>query len=198
MKKKTSNLRLLILSGIVLVVCLMLFYIGFKKVSRFETSVRQVALTTGIYKPVTHQQTAADLKADYSLELIGLDKQSLNLSELKGKVIFMKYWATWCPTCVAEMPNVNSLYEKISNKDIVFLMISKDENKEKVRRFLDKKGYDFPVYSIKGALPEVYYSPSIPITFVIDPEGKIVYKKKGMANYDNEEFRSFLTDLVKK
>jgi thiol-disulfide isomerase/thioredoxin len=128
-----------------------------------------------------------------------LDGKTVNFESLKGKVVFMNIWATWCPPCVAEMPNIQKLYEKVGSDKIAFVMLSVDEGGvEKVKKFIDKKGFSFPVYMPAAQLPQEFYSNAIPTTFIVSPEGKIVAKQEGMAEYDTKEVRDFLQSMVKQ
>lgn len=135
--------------------------------------------------------------ADYNFKLKDLEGNEKSLSDFKGKVIFMNIWATWCPPCIAEMPNIQELYNKIDNEDIVFVMLSMDNDLSKVQRYVDKKEYTFPVYMAASRVPEVFRAPSIPTTMVISPEGKIISKKVGMANYNKKSFINFLNKNVR-
>jgi thiol-disulfide isomerase/thioredoxin len=127
-----------------------------------------------------------------------LDGKTVNFESLKGKVVFMNIWATWCPPCVAEMPNIQKLYDKVGSDKIAFVMLSVDEaGMEKVKKFVSKKGYTFPVYMPVSQFPEEFASNAIPTTFIISPEGKIVAKQEGMADYDTKEVRDFLQSMVK-
>ncbi len=132
--------------------------------------------------------------ADYDFSLIDVNGNTIDFSSMKGKTIFFNFWATWCPPCIAEMPDINDLYQKV-NEDVVFVMLSRDEDFNKAIKFIDKKAYDFPIYQLIGTLPQVYHSQSIPTTFVISPDGKIVSKTTGMAKYDTDSFKAFLLGL---
>lgn len=110
----------------------------------------------------------------------------------------MNLWATWCPPCVAEMPGIQQLYNKVDTSKVEFVMISLDENVEKARKFVHRKQYTFPVYQLEGNLPEVYRTASIPTTFVIAPDGRIVIREEGMAQYDDERFIEYLRKLSEK
>ncbi len=128
-----------------------------------------------------------------------LNGRTVDFGSLKGKVVFVNIWATWCPPCVAEMPNIQKLYEKTDGKDIAFVMLSVDqEGLAKVKKYIDRKGYTFPVYLPASPLPQELQSSAIPTTFIISPEGKIVARQEGMAEYDTPEVREFLQSLVKK
>ncbi|WP_040398199.1 TlpA family protein disulfide reductase, partial [Cesiribacter andamanensis] len=81
---------------------------------------------------------------------------------------------------------------------IAFVMLSVDEGgKGKVKKFIERKGFTFPVYMPAGPLPREFYSQAIPTTFIISPEGRIVARQEGMAEYDTPEVRKFLQSMVK-
>ena len=131
--------------------------------------------------------------------MLDLEGNSLQFEELKGKVIFLNLWATWCPPCLAEMPNIQSLYEKTGSDKIAFVMLSVDQDgREKVKKFIDRKGFSFPVYLPAGPLPDVFSTQSIPATFIISPKGEVVHTQKGMAEYDTPEMRDFIREPAKK
>ncbi|MCX2739018.1 TlpA family protein disulfide reductase [Pontibacter anaerobius] len=137
--------------------------------------------------------------AGAGFKMVDLNGKQVNFESLKGKVVFMNIWATWCPPCVAEMPNIQKLYEKVGSDKITFVMLSVDEGgMEKVKKFIDKKGFTFPVYMPASQFPQEFYSNAIPTTFIISPEGKIVAKQEGMADYDTKEVREFLQGMAKK
>lgn len=143
--------------------------------------------------------TTEDTSKSYeSLHLILEDQngRTVKISDLKNKVVFINFWATWCPPCIAEMPNINKLYESYQNDDeVVFLMISLDENFNKAKKFLDNKDFKFDIYHPKSSLPKELESRGIPNTFVLGKNGKIEYSKMGMGNYNTPKFKNFLEDL---
>ncbi len=158
-------------------------------------SAQRLMLATGL---INVQTTSTDsTPADFSLSLQGADGKVISLQELKGKVIFMNFWATWCPPCIAEMPSIQKLYEQSDPKNTAFVMISVDEDPEKVKKFIKRKKYTFPVYTLTAqGVPVQYASQSIPITFVISADGKVVLRHAGMANYNTEDFKKFLQPFL--
>lgn len=132
--------------------------------------------------------------ADYSLELIDREGNTMSLAALKGKVIFLNIWATWCPPCVAEMPGIDQLHEDMGN-EVAFVLLSLDEDFAKAMEFDTRKGYGLPIYAPAGSLPSAYQSTAIPTTYIIDAQGYIALKQEGMAGYNNEEFKNFLKSL---
>lgn len=137
--------------------------------------------------------------AGAGFQMIDLEGKTVSFESLKGKVVFLNIWATWCPPCIAEMPNIQKLYNKVGSDNIAFVMLSVDEGGlEKVKKFIKKKKYTFPVYMPASQFPQEFYSTAIPTTFIISPEGKIVAKQEGMADYNTEEVQVFLQGMVKK
>ncbi|WP_109833151.1 TlpA family protein disulfide reductase [Reichenbachiella versicolor] len=168
----------------------LLYFTGWgKHVSAF---MQKGILMTGIISPTIIQEKEA-VSADYNFLLSDAEGNKVNFNEFKGKYIFLNFWATWCPPCIAEMPDINDLYLKVENSNTKFVMINLDQNFEKAKEYIAKKGYEFPIYKISSRRPEVFQSQSIPTTFIISPEGKIIVKKTGMAKYNTEEIRNLLS-----
>lgn len=132
--------------------------------------------------------------ADFNLKLIDRDGNTMSLEELKGKVIFMNMWATWCPPCVAEMPSIDKLHEEMGD-EVAFVMLSLDQDFEKAKAFDKRKGYNLPIYAQGSKLPAIYQSSAIPTTYVIDADGNLALTHKGMADYSDPEFKKFLNSL---
>lgn len=135
--------------------------------------------------------------ADFNLRIKTLDGQLVSMEDYRGKVIFLNFWATWCMPCVAELPSIDKLYHKFKNDNIVFLLIS-NEDVEKVNRYREKKGYEIPFYIIddEGVIPQQYYSRSIPTTFIINKEGRIVKASTGAEDWDDHEFIEELKKML--
>lgn len=127
------------------------------------------------------------------------DGNEVSLSSLKGKVVFINFWATWCPPCIAEMPTINKLYKKLkNNKDIVFLMVDVDGKKNTSQEFMNKNKFDLPVYTSVGDIPFELLSGSIPTTDIINKEGKLMIRHEGAADYANPEVEKLLRELIEK
>lgn len=133
-------------------------------------------------------------KADLDFKLIDREGNTTSLEELKGKVIFMNMWATWCPPCIAEMPSIDELHGEMDD-EVAFVMLSLDQNFETAKAFDKRKGYNLPIYAAAGNIPEMYNSPEIPTTYVIDADGNLALTHKGMADYNDPEFKEFLNSL---
>jgi thiol-disulfide isomerase/thioredoxin len=120
----------------------------------------------------------------------------VDLGQLKGKVIFLNFWATWCPPCLAEMPSVNKLHEKFKDdKDVVFILVDADSDLVKSQKYMDNKGYKLPVYQVASDIPEMIFKGSLPTTVVFDKKGRVSYNEVGAANYASEKFIEFIKKL---
>lgn len=126
--------------------------------------------------------------------LVSHKGEHINLKDLKGKVVLINFWATWCPPCIAEMPSLQALYSDYK-EDVVFLFVSNEEA-EKVQAFMQKQQYDLPVYQQGTASPKELESSSIPATFLLDKSGKIVISKIGSADWNSEKVRKQLDELI--
>lgn len=180
--------------GIFGVIILTLYLTGLH--SNVAAFAQRIILETGLISANTDIPESPE-DVDYNFQLKDLQGNEVNLADFKDKVIFMNIWATWCPPCIAEMPNIQSLYDKVNNDEVVFIMLSMDNEVSKVQRYIDKKGFTFPVYMAASKVPDVFRAPSIPTTLVISPKGKIISKRVGMANYDKKSFLNFLLKNVK-
>ncbi|GAB2960410.1 hypothetical protein GCM10027048_30150 [Hymenobacter coalescens] len=157
--------------------------------------VQQLGLATGLFAHAATRPTTPVPKADYSLPLRTLDGRPTTLAALRGKVVVLNIWATWCPPCVAEMPGLQKLHDKTKSDNIALVLVSVDEQPEKARRFIARRGFTMPIYTLNGDLPAVFNTESIPTTFIIAPNGDIVDRHEGMGDYDNEQMVRFLRQL---
>ncbi len=157
--------------------------------------IQSLILKTGIIQPAVDEAPVG--KADYTFTLIDQDGNRRSFSDFENKVVFMNFWATWCPPCIAEMPDINDLYQSMEKDGIAFVLISLDDDFEKAKIFVKKKGFDFPIYQLASPLPKVYESTAIPTTYILSPEGEVVVSKSGMAKYNTRKFKSFLRALQK-
>jgi thiol-disulfide isomerase/thioredoxin len=120
----------------------------------------------------------------------------VNMRQFQNKVLFINVWATWCPPCLAEMPNINQLYQELAEEDIVFVMLSVDQDFSKAATYVAGQDFQVPIYQAVGKWPAVLNSSTIPTTFVIDKTGRIVMEHQGMAKYNTKDFKAFLRGLL--
>ena len=112
------------------------------------------------------------LAPDFTLS--DLKGNRLRLSDLRGKVVFVNFWTTWCPPCRAEMPEIEAVYQEYKDKDVVFLGVDILEPENVVRQFVQEGGYNWTfVIDTTGEVTATYRIPAIPTSFFIDREGII-------------------------
>ena len=178
--------------GIFVTILGILFITGWHK--NLAAGIQQLFLKTGVMQ-ASVKNTSEQVAAPYNFKLKTLKGKQVSFEDFKGKTVFINLWATWCPPCIAEMPDIHELYKEVASDKIKFVMISLDDDPQKAAKFIQRKGYTFPVYTTEGYLPQAYSSRSIPTTFVISPSGKIVVKQKGMASYNTSKFKKTLTQI---
>lgn len=134
---------------------------------------------------------------NYDWTLNGLNTEAINFSELKEKVIFVNFWATWCPPCRAEMPMIQKLYDDYKDK-VAFIFVT-SENWSTVEEFYKKNNYNLPSYNSVSSPPiEFTKTNSIPATYVLDKNGHILISKTGAADWDSKKVRELIDSLLKE
>ena len=148
-----------------------------------------------LFGPSTIDKSKQVVVEDYIWSLKTKDGTDFNFESTKGKVVLVNFWATWCPPCIAEMPSMQLLYDDYKDK-IEFVFVSNEEFSV-INEFIRKKGYTFDVYNPMTEYPEVFNVTSIPRTFLIDKNGRIVIDKTGAANWNSKAVRSTIDDLLR-
>ncbi len=109
---------------------------------------------------------------DFTLQT--LDGKTLRLSDLRGNAVVLNFWATWCPPCQAEMPELQAVHDAYSTGGLIVLGVNQSEEPATVRAFLDERGLTFPVVlDSQYAASQLYQVNSLPTTFFIDRNGVI-------------------------
>ena len=159
-----------------------------------------VAMKAGILDVSPVSESKANPKFDYAFTVKDLKGNKFSFDQYKGKVVFLNLWATWCGPCKAEMPGIHNLYVKMKGEPVEFVMLSIDKDKalSKVESYVKNNSYTFPVFMPSGYLAEQLQVPSIPTTFVISKDGKIVMKEVGTRNYDTKKMMEFLKQQAAK
>jgi peroxiredoxin len=135
---------------------------------------------------------------DFTLK--DLAGKPVQLSSLKGKVVLVNFWATWCPPCRAEIPSMVKLNQAMQGKPFQMLCISIDEGgKEAVTSFFQKEKLTLPaLLDTDGKVARVYATTGVPETFVVDQKGVILKKVVGSMDWSSPEVLSALDDLIRK
>lgn len=131
-----------------------------------------------------------------NISLKDLDGNQISLSDLKGKNVYLNFWATWCPPCRGEMPDIEKLYQETKNTDLVILAVNLGEDKDTVKSFISSNKYNFKVLlDSDKAAAALYNISAIPSSFFIDKNGDIVATKIGAMSI--EEMKAYVAALNK-
>lgn len=111
--------------------------------------------------------------------LVNLDGERVSLSDYRGKIVLVNFWASWCHWCDVEMPDLNNL--DIENEDVVVLGVNVMEDEETVRNYLEEGGYEFEVvFDKEGEIASNYLVDGLPNSYFIDKEGVLQLRFPGM------------------
>jgi len=148
--------------------------------------------------PAIGPVAAGAMAADFKLK--DLSGSTISLSSLRGKVVFLNVWATWCEPCRQEMPSIEALYEEFSrDRNFVVLAVSQDStNRDAVEAYIRKNGYKFTVLlDPANMVADAYKVNGIPETFIIARNGRIVAHHSGPYDWSKPDMRDALVELIK-
>jgi thiol-disulfide isomerase/thioredoxin len=158
----------------------------------------QVFLNKGfalISPSIEKKENQTTLKS-YEWKLKDENENIFDFESVKGKVVFINFWATWCPPCIAEMPSIQNLYTDYKDK-VEFLLVTNDPYSE-INEFLSKNNYDFKILRPVTFNTSVFDVSTIPRTFLIDKTGKIIIDETGAANWNSDKVRLVIDNLLKE
>jgi peroxiredoxin len=129
--------------------------------------------------------------------LTDLSGTKVSLSNYRGKLVFLNFWATWCPPCRAEMPSMERLYQKLKAKGLVILAVDLQEDAKTVQKFVGELKLTFPVVlDSDGRVGATYGARSIPTTYIIGREGSALGGTIGGHEWDSPQMVAFFTRLL--
>lgn len=119
--------------------------------------------------------------AAVEMPLVDLDGKETNLTRYHGKWVVVNYWATWCPPCIIEMPELQSFHDDHADKDAVVIGINIENiSKQQLQKFLDSIFISYPMYMVDPSQEsELGSVPGLPTTFLVSPEGEVVARQIG-------------------
>ena len=140
--------------------------------------------TTGIAAP------------DFTLN--DIDGKRTTLSQFRGKVVLLNFWATWCAPCKEEMPSLNNLYKALKDKDFTILAVSVDTSEKPVRSFISRNDISFPVLmdTDKAVSFDLYAVFGLPMSFLIGRNGVIIEKFAGEREWNSPEIKDKILRLL--
>ena len=163
--RKRSRAR----SGLIILIPLAIALLGLLVVQACAVSFQS---TTSDKQGATIGVNVGELAPDFTL--VDLDDNQISLSDFRGETVFVNFWATWCPPCRAEMPEMESLYQENKDKGVVMIGVDIQEAKEEVLQYVYENGYSWTfVLDTSGEVSASYKVAAIPTSFFIDREGII-------------------------
>jgi len=142
---------------------------------------------------------AGSTARDFPFEMAG---KSMHLKDLRGKVVVLDFWASWCPPCVDEAPSLNRLQKYIEPRNALVLGVAADEDPYAFSKFLVDMGVTFPTYRDPATKERVspialsYGTSFLPETYIIDRHGKIARKVIGRQEWDSPDMRAYFDTLL--
>ena len=124
-----------------------------------------------------------------SFELPSLSGGKVRLSDYRGKVVFINFWATWCTTCKIEMPSMEKLYQRFKNQGFEMLTINVDKDSSLVQPYIEQHDLTFPVLMDPESdiAKKLYKTTGVPETFIVDQNGLIMFKAIGPRDWATDE-----------
>lgn len=146
----------------------------------------------GIHKIITSGDRAPEFRLQSS------DGRSVSLSDFRGKVVMVHFWATWCPPCVEEMPTLDGLYRSRAGKDLEVLAVSVDEGGVgSVAPFMQKNRLTIPVlFDPRREVAGQYGTFKFPETYIVDRQGVVRYKVIGSRDWADPANIKILQDII--
>lgn len=129
--------------------------------------------------------------------LKNLNGENVSLEALKGKVVFINFWATWCPPCRGEMASMDALYNRLKDKGFEMIACDIMEDADAVREFIRSHKLSFPVVLDSGGkVSESYNVQGIPATFIIDRDGMLILRTVGGRNWNTPQIYTAFEALL--
>lgn len=137
--------------------------------------------------------------ASYELDLPGLDGKQYRLTEYRGKVVIVNFWATWCPPCIEEMPKLQQVWDMLRHENFEVLAVNLGQDEETIRRFLDRfePKLRFPILvAADETIVETWRIEGLPTSYIVDPAGRLAYRELGPRDFSHEHIVSRLRTLM--
>ena len=125
------------------------------------------------------------------------DNKKINLSNLKGKVVYLDFWASWCDPCRKSFPWMNEMHSRYDSKKFTIVAINLDSDKADALKFLAKVPANFDIaYDPEGSVATKYNLKAMPTSYLIDKKGKLVFAHKGYRESDAAEIEEKIRQLL--
>jgi thiol-disulfide isomerase/thioredoxin len=130
-----------------------------------------------------------------------MDEEKVSLKELRGKVVLINFWATWCPPCRREMPSMERLYQKINGDNFTVLAVNQMEAEDLVFAFTGQLEVDLTftiLFDKDSSVSQAFNVKGLPTSYLIDKKGNIRYRAIGGREFDHPEVEKLITNLIQE
>ena len=169
-----------------------------RSVILFLTLIVMAAASVAQEKP---RETLPPVDSPYpapDFELQGEDGKTYKLSDFRGQVVVLNFWATWCPPCRFEMPSMESAWQMLEGKGVMFLGVNVGEDEDTIFEFTGEYPLSFPLPMDRdGSVIKAYDVVGLPTTYVIDPKGRVTHRAVGSRYWDGAHIVDALRALLK-
>ena len=151
-------------------------------------------------KPPEGQTGIPKLSAEKNLEVFSRDGSKVNLSRLKGKIVLVHFWATWCPPCVDELPELDRFWGRYrNNPGIALYSVSVDDTWEAIDTFRKQHPFDLPLYRDPDSkTAHKFGTTKFPETYIADRKGRVLYHLANAIDWDAPEVAQNIDALLKE
>lgn len=186
-KKKWYN----IVSDVVFIALIVLLIIPSTRIELTSFFIRFTSLPPSTLEKEEQFKISSQTK---SWQIRDMEGNQILFSSLNEKPVFLNFWATWCPPCVAELPGIIDLYEKYKD-DVNFILVS-NESMARVLTFGKTHNFNRALFYQNTSVPSDFSSQSIPTTFIINKDGLVVVSEKGAARWNSERIEEVIEKLI--
>lgn len=186
-RRKSNRQLWIMLALIVVIVAVIALLPSGNEPAREETEIEATTLVK-----------VGEEAPNFTVEMF--DGSTVSLAELRGKVVLLNFWATWCPPCREELTHVQEeIIDRFAERPFVFLPVSRGESREAVAVFREETGYEFPMgLDSTRTVYDRFASNYIPRNFLIDAKGKVVAATVGFDDLEFEELIQTIEATIKK
>jgi thiol-disulfide isomerase/thioredoxin len=186
----------LVAFGLLAFLLLLLLYISFMDKKEEERGHLSSVVEEGLKGKVPSEENKKLLeeatKKLSELNFLTLDGKEVKLSDYKGKVVLVNFWASWCPPCKEEMPIFEKVYQKYNDKNFMILAVNMDTSEGALKEFLEKNRYSFPIVRVRIKGEAGLNIPGLPTSYLVDKDGSVKKIRLGVYRELEEDLSKLL------
>ncbi len=165
--------------------------------SMLKISFAIVAFTFSLFSSPAFAAQAPDFKLEGQKQ--AGQKQAIQLSDYKGKIVYLDFWASWCQPCRKSFGWMNKMQERYGDEGLEIIAINLDDSKDKAKKFLKKLPAKFNVaFDPKGRTAASYKIKAMPSSFIIDAHGKVVHANLGFHGNDEDKLEAKIRKMIRQ